>query len=419
MRSTPPTWRPAAATWLALAALTMMTACPEGGGGTKGDVTTECEGEAPDCPSVCGSDGFFPPAVCEDGAWVCASGGVLMTTCPPGTCWGSPLPGEICDDGWACAPGAAAIESCPELMCATCRGFAGPVEEAGCRCQCDESSDTVVCEATPVTCAGAAPLCAPGCGGDSFHGPAECVDGAWTCAEGILRTDCPPGTCWGEKAPGEVCTEAGWSCQPSADDYAACPDVLCLTCDGFAGPVEQAGCSCECSEGNVVCEATPTTCEASAASTLPGVTIVLSSAACTFTLAEAAAGIAIPYSVVVTQPVAGVLPRPQDSGQCGQPGPSGLIVFERLTGGDEGYCICDTGLCMGPSDEPVDLDAGVYPGSFAWDGHNWAGPSDTGNPKGAPFPPGDYVLTVSAKGELAAGDEPFEVVGTMTLHLVE
>jgi hypothetical protein len=65
------------------------------------------------------------------------------------------------------------------------------------------------------------------------------------------------------------------------------------------------------------------------------------------------------------------------------------------------------------------LVPGSYPGTFKWDGRNWYGPSDTNNPEGAPFPPGHYMLTVSAKGELALPDPaaPFLVMGTFGIDL--
>jgi len=49
---------------------------------------------------------------------------------------------------------------------------------------------------------------------------------------------------------------------------------------------------------------------------------------------------------------------------------------------------------------PVILPAGQTPGAFAWTGVNWTGPSDTGNPYGAPFPAGAYTLEVSTIGRV-------------------
>jgi hypothetical protein len=111
-----------------------------------------------------------------------------------------------------------------------------------------------------------------------------------------------------------------------------------------------------------------------------------------------------------------VVVEPGDAGGCGQPGPGGLIVFEKLEGAGQTYCICDEGLCAPPADTPVTLSAGTYVTTFAWDGKNWLGPSDTGNPKGPAFPPGKYTLTLTAKGK--AQGQPFEVQTTLPVTLL-
>jgi hypothetical protein len=150
-------------------------------------------------------------------------------------------------------------------------------------------------------------------------------------------------------------------------------------------------------------------------SDLAGVSIDFPEQRCVFTLAEAAAGIGIDYQVVVEAPVAAVTTRPQDAGGCDTAGDSGLILFEDLAGSGERYCICNTGLCPG-ADVTSDLAAGSYPSQFTWMGRNWSGPSDTGMPMGAPFPPGSYTLTVSAVGE--HGGAPIRIEGTFTIHLI-
>jgi hypothetical protein len=157
-------------------------------------------------------------------------------------------------------------------------------------------------------------------------------------------------------------------------------------------------------------------CAVTSVSSLPGVSIAFHPpVACAFTLAQAQAGIAIPYDLVVASDVANVAPRAQDAGGCGQPGSSGLILFERLEGGGQSYCLCDTGLCAPTPPPPTTLHAGTYASSFSWDGKNWSGPSDTGNPQGAPFPPGDYTLTVSATG--TQGATSFAVSATLAIRL--
>lgn len=160
-------------------------------------------------------------------------------------------------------------------------------------------------------------------------------------------------------------------------------------------------------------------CETSGMSSLPGVAIEFTANDCTFTLAEAAAGIKIDYQVVVQNDVPSVHPVSQDSG-CGGAGPSLLYVFETLGGNGQNYCICDQGLCPGAGPDPVTIPQGTYSAGFSWDGRNWAGPSDTNNPKGPAFPPGDYTLTISSKGDWneAGVNKPFEVIGTAVIRLI-
>jgi hypothetical protein len=160
-------------------------------------------------------------------------------------------------------------------------------------------------------------------------------------------------------------------------------------------------------------------CAPGGSSELPGVKLEFIGASCTFTLAQAAAGLEIPYQVVVDDDVTGVVPKPQDSGQCDKPGPSGLILFEKLDGGGQQYCICDTGLCAF-QEQAVTLKKGTYPGKFSWDGKNWSGPSDTGNPKGKDFPAGKYTLEVSAKGraKVFGVNQDFTVWATIPVNLV-
>jgi hypothetical protein len=161
-------------------------------------------------------------------------------------------------------------------------------------------------------------------------------------------------------------------------------------------------------------------CQTEQTSSLPGVSVEFTTSDCNYTLAEAAAGISIEYQVLVEADIPNVLAQPSDDGGCGEPGPSGLILFEEVSGGGQRYCRCDVGLCPGPSGDLVTVPAGTYPATFAWHGRNWNGPSDTGAPEGAPFPPGDYTLTVRAVGAYGdpAAQTPFEVEGTFLIHLL-
>jgi len=158
------------------------------------------------------------------------------------------------------------------------------------------------------------------------------------------------------------------------------------------------------------------TCDVGQSSSLDGVSVEFTAPiTCQFTMAQAAAGIAIPYDIVVAHDVSGVVPVPQDEGDCGQPGPSQLIVFEHLGAGSNSYCLCDVGLCPMTAAAPVTLKAGRYPSVFQWGGQVWNGPSDTGNPKGPAFPPGRYPLSIGAKGALPSGS--WSVTATLSLTL--
>ncbi|MBI4952284.1 MAG: hypothetical protein HY908_09630 [Myxococcales bacterium] len=161
-------------------------------------------------------------------------------------------------------------------------------------------------------------------------------------------------------------------------------------------------------------------CKPVSISTLPDVSVRFLATDCSFTLAEAAAGLAIDYEVQIAADVPGVAPEAQDGGHCETPQPYGLVVHEVLAGGAEQYCLCDVGLCAGNPFPPVTLAAGTYPGSFVWHGENWSGPSDYGAPKGPPFPAGTYELTVSAIGTVTEpGGSPlsFAVTGKLPLAL--
>ncbi len=108
-----------------------------------------------------------------------------------------------------------------------------------------------------------------------------------------------------------------------------------------------------------------------------------------------------------------------------------LELSEVLSGGGQNYCLCDKGLpfprCPGidggfaPSTTPcgpITIPAGVYHRLFAWDGHNWSGPSDTNSPKGPLFPAGDYVLSVSTTEGSIGDSGSFHASGKFALHLV-
>jgi hypothetical protein len=155
-------------------------------------------------------------------------------------------------------------------------------------------------------------------------------------------------------------------------------------------------------------------------STLPGVHIDITSAACTLSLSDPGPGLVITYDLVVEQDGIVVLPAHMDAGGCNQPGPAGLIPLETVSGAGQGYCLCDVGYCMGTPLPATTLTKGTYPFTFTWSGHDFYGPSDTGNQPGALFPPGTYALSVVTKGatSLPGGGAPFEVRADWVVHVV-
>lgn len=138
-----------------------------------------------------------------------------------------------------------------------------------------------------------------------------------------------------------------------------------------------------------------------------------------YTLAQAAKGIKIEYKIVVEQDLNDVIPLPQGPSFAEPPGPSGLHPRERVSGDGQVYCLMDFGLAPPPKECVKTLQKGTYSHSFEWDGRNWGGPSDTGNPKGKPFPAGTYDMIVILHGFLVTenGKVPYEITRKTKLEL--
>ncbi len=171
---------------------------------------------------------------------------------------------------------------------------------------------------------------------------------------------------------------------------------------------------------DAITDAAPFACDPTSTSDLDGVSLVFTSEQCAFTRAELAAGVTFTWQVEATQPVQNVLPRALDAGRCGRPDDSGLIPFFRIDGAAT-YCLCDEGLCF-PFGEAADLVAGTWTGEATWTGRAWFGPSDTGNPLGDPFAPGDYTASVVAEGSRTIGEDgpeiPFRLASEMTIRVL-
>jgi len=140
-----------------------------------------------------------------------------------------------------------------------------------------------------------------------------------------------------------------------------------------------------------------------------------------FTTAEAAKGVKIEYRVVVDQDLLNLIPLPHGPSSATPPGPSGLYPLERIAGNGQSYALLDFGLGPPPKETVKAVKKGTYTHSFTWDGRNWGGPSDTGQPKGPAFPPGTYTLTVTLHGKVmtdAAGSKlPYEISRSVKLVL--
>lgn len=245
------------------------------------------------------------------------------------------------------------------------------------------------------SCDGDAPTCDDGCGGTVA---ADCIGGAWECP-----TFADGGACWPSDPPVEE------------NDDCSDQEALCSAICGDAW-AECIGGEWVCQYSDEGCEEEPPDverCQTFMSSTLPGVTIEISDDVCYLTTEEVAQGIGIPYTITIEQPLK---LQPAQQASCPAIEESQLLPFELIEGNDQRYCVCDSGLCP-EFGEVVELVPGTYERLIEWDGRNWDGPSDTGMPKGEPFPPGAYDVTVSAIGTTEDGAQ-YEVFGTLVLHLL-
>jgi hypothetical protein len=144
-------------------------------------------------------------------------------------------------------------------------------------------------------------------------------------------------------------------------------------------------------------------CNGGTSSNLPGVQLAFPDQPCSYAMAGVAAGIEIVYDEVITEALSGLTPADGDAGGCARPDDAGLIVSYRISGPGQNYCLCDTGLCP-PQTSVTTTVVGSHTRQIPWDGRNWSGPSDTGNPEGAAFPPGTYTITLSASGRRQSSD---------------
>lgn len=115
--------------------------------------------------------------------------------------------------------------------------------------------------------------------------------------------------------------------------------------------------------------------------------IVFSKQKYTFTLSELAQGITIDYQLVLRDEIENAYLYQYDlSG-------NGPIPTATVEGNGQYYGLDDGGGAP-PIWIPNTIKQGTYSHTFEWDGRNWTGPSDWGNPKGGPFPAGIYKLSI-------------------------
>jgi len=145
-------------------------------------------------------------------------------------------------------------------------------------------------------------------------------------------------------------------------------------------------------------------CDVNSFSTLPGIRIEFETTDCSWTLAEARAGLRFDYLVRVDRDIKGIVPAVSGACGCGQPHISGLTLTEELQGDDHRACVSNARTCLGPLEGPVTLRKGTYPGTMTLDGTSER------------RTPGNYTLTVRAAGgrERRKGRSEFEVVGSFT-----
>lgn len=227
----------------------------------------------------------------------------------------------------------------------------------------------------------------------------------------------------------------GQGCGGCACEKAVCADTpeCCSTLWGQACALECADKGGPCTTGDVVGDGGkdagtgdtgPFACEVKYEGAIPGAKLDLSKTPCVFSISQAGGTFALPYDVIVkaatplwnTDPNAGQCPPQNVFG--------GVATFVTLEGLGDGtpqkWCLCDVGLCAPPKDISYTATTpGTYTHAFTWDGKNFQGPSDTNQQPGAPFPPGQYTLTVKSQGLFQHADGAEDAyTATATLQIL-
>lgn len=151
---------------------------------------------------------------------------------------------------------------------------------------------------------------------------------------------------------------------------------------------------------------------------VPGVTISIRSDACVYARGTAAA---FHYEVTASATTPAIT-IPDSGGGCGDceghtTDPASFVRWSiggTSAGGEsQDYCICDVGCCAPTQTATIQLDALESAATIDWQGREWSGPSDTGNPMGELFLPGRYDVVVTFEGYAAGSVQarlPIEIV---------
>ena len=122
--------------------------------------------------------------------------------------------------------------------------------------------------------------------------------------------------------------------------------------------------------------------------------------------AEVAKGVRFDYVVRMAQDLPEVVSSDPEGG-----GDVGLNPVAHVFGKGQRYHPYDHGHPGPPQFEGGPVKKGVTERHLDWDGRNWDGPSDTQQPKGPAFPPGEYTFRVEIAGyvDLGQGRRPFAI----------
>lgn len=157
-------------------------------------------------------------------------------------------------------------------------------------------------------------------------------------------------------------------------------------------------------------------CSVNVGGSLPGVTIAIESASCSYHRGQPAT---FTYRVTVDSTVPAIDVPATNTCECTARTTqiaswvSWSIGGQAFTGESQQYCLCDVGCCAPSSASTITPDAGELSDTIAWSGRTWQGPSDFGAPEGDYFLLGTYNVTVRF-----AGYDQGEVVGSLVIEIV-